>query len=235
MSRELSCNPQLSQFQQHWLTLLSGLSGCTRAACYLVDQQGIPYAFYHQQVPAAMFRDYLDNFQQLDPLHPKRYAEQPPALLNTRQLVSTLERSHHPYYQEFLRPWEIQDTLELFFKTEQRVTAGVSLFIDSHQQPLTHWQLQRLAEAQQLIQFSLCQLLTTPSQQSFQSYCERFQLTRRERQVLSQVQRQLSNQQIAEQLGCSLSTVKTHLQQLFSKTGARSKMALVGQLHQTDI
>jgi len=54
---------------------------------------------------------------------------------------------------------------------------------------------------------------------------ERF--TERERQVLSYVFEGLINKEIAERIGVSESSVKATLQQLFSKTGVRSRSQLV--------
>ncbi len=54
---------------------------------------------------------------------------------------------------------------------------------------------------------------------------ERF--TQRERQVLSYVFEGLANKEIAAQLGISESSVKATLQQLFSKTGVRTRSQLV--------
>jgi DNA-binding NarL/FixJ family response regulator len=52
-------------------------------------------------------------------------------------------------------------------------------------------------------------------------------LTPRERQVLSHVLEGLANKEIAARLGCSESSVKATLQQLFTKTGVRTRSQLV--------
>jgi two-component system nitrate/nitrite response regulator NarL len=54
---------------------------------------------------------------------------------------------------------------------------------------------------------------------------ERF--TERERQVLSHVFEGLANKEIAAQIGVSESSVKATLQQLFAKTGVRTRSQLV--------
>ncbi len=58
-----------------------------------------------------------------------------------------------------------------------------------------------------------------------ESKTERF--TERERQVLSYVFEGLINKEIAERIGVSESSVKATLQQLFSKTGVRTRSQLV--------
>jgi two-component system, NarL family, nitrate/nitrite response regulator NarL len=58
-----------------------------------------------------------------------------------------------------------------------------------------------------------------------ESRAERF--TERERQVLSHVFEGLANKEIAERIGVTESSVKATLQQLFSKTGVRTRSQLV--------
>lgn len=53
------------------------------------------------------------------------------------------------------------------------------------------------------------------------------QFTERERQVLSRVFDGLANKEIAAQIGVSQGSVKSTLQQLFSKTGVRTRSQLV--------
>jgi len=53
------------------------------------------------------------------------------------------------------------------------------------------------------------------------------QFTERERQVLSHIFEGLANKEIAERIGVSESSVKATLQQLFSKTGVRTRSQLV--------
>jgi two-component system, NarL family, nitrate/nitrite response regulator NarL len=56
---------------------------------------------------------------------------------------------------------------------------------------------------------------------------QRKQLTERERQVLRYVFEGLANKEIADRLQVSESSVKATLQQLFSKTGVRTRSQLV--------
>ncbi|MDL2229723.1 helix-turn-helix transcriptional regulator [Treponema sp. OttesenSCG-928-L16] len=55
---------------------------------------------------------------------------------------------------------------------------------------------------------------------------EQYQLSRRELEVLRQVLAGRGNNEIAETLFISLSTVKTHIASLFKKTGAKSRLEL---------
>jgi DNA-binding CsgD family transcriptional regulator len=56
-------------------------------------------------------------------------------------------------------------------------------------------------------------------------------LSPREREVASWIATGLSRQQIAHQLGVGEETVKTHLQNIYSKTGVTSRHALALIVH----
>ena len=60
-------------------------------------------------------------------------------------------------------------------------------------------------------------------------------LTEREREVLAEVARGLSNTQIAEHLHMSAATAKTHVSHLFTKLGARDRAQLVVIAYETGL
>jgi DNA-binding CsgD family transcriptional regulator len=55
-------------------------------------------------------------------------------------------------------------------------------------------------------------------------------LTHREREILIWVGDGMSNKEIARRLGLSPGTVKLHVHSIFSKTGTRSRYALIAQM-----
>jgi len=56
------------------------------------------------------------------------------------------------------------------------------------------------------------------------------QLTRREREILVWVGCGMSNKEVARGLGLSPGTVKLHVHNIFTKTGARSRCQLIAQM-----
>ena len=55
-------------------------------------------------------------------------------------------------------------------------------------------------------------------------------LTRREREILVWVGGGMSNKEVARGLGLSPGTVKLHVHNIFTKTGARNRYALIAQM-----
>lgn len=60
-------------------------------------------------------------------------------------------------------------------------------------------------------------------------------LTTREREVLARIGLGKSNQEIAKELTVSSATVKSHVNRIFAKTGARDRTALVVLAYQTNL
>ena len=56
-------------------------------------------------------------------------------------------------------------------------------------------------------------------------------LTSREREILALISKGQTNPQIAEKLCISLSTVKSHLQNMFEKTGVKNRAMLVSKFY----
>lgn len=55
----------------------------------------------------------------------------------------------------------------------------------------------------------------------------RYKISQRESEVILELSRGLSNQEIADRLGVSLTTVRTHVYNIFKKTGAASRVELL--------
>lgn len=60
--------------------------------------------------------------------------------------------------------------------------------------------------------------------------CQKYELTRREVEVANLVMRGCTNNEISEELFISFHTVKTHLMNIFAKTGARNRTELINRL-----
>lgn len=222
----------LSAFQDECLQLITSMTEVSRAASYLVDNRSNTVCFKIHHVQPLMHRDYIEHFHQYDPLHPQHCDVQDEAIIRMNDTISIAERLSHPYYQEFLKPWGIRDTVELFLHGEERVVAGFSLFIDRDSTEPGRQEMNKLSSLQRFMQFSLEKILESPEQENFNKFCEHFSLTAKERMVVEQIADGQPNKTIAKNLCCSLATVKTHLQHIFSKLDVRSKAEIASLLYQ---
>lgn len=72
----------------------------------------------------------------------------------------------------------------------------------------------------------------TPRTQGTQSFYDRFNLTKREREVLELILSGLSNHEIAERLVLSFNTVKIHVSNIYKKVDASNRIDLINKVQQ---
>ncbi len=222
----------LTSFQDECLNVLTGVLNISRAVSYLVDDHARPICYKTRQVQSSMHRQYLQTFYKLDPLHPSQFTDTDNAtIVKMNDLVTAQERRNHPYYTDFVSPWGIQDIVELFLRVDNRLVAGFALFISRQQPEMRREDLRRTEQLHQFMQYTLEQSLEAPKHNRFEEFCNSYQLTPKERMVVELVSRGLPNKTIASNLDCSLATVKTHLQHIFSKVGVNSKTEITSQLY----
>jgi DNA-binding CsgD family transcriptional regulator len=67
---------------------------------------------------------------------------------------------------------------------------------------------------------------------SFDLFCEKFEISRREKEVIHEICNGLSNQQIADRLFISLQTVKDHTHRIYGKTNCNSRSQLINMVNE---
>ena len=71
------------------------------------------------------------------------------------------------------------------------------------------------------------------SKPSFADFCKRFDITKREKEIIYQIYNGLSNQQIADKLFISLQTVKDHTHRIYGKTECSSRSRLISMVNES--
>ncbi len=232
MHNQTSQPSSLFDLQDECLKLLTGMFDIEKAASYLVDKRANPVCFKVHQIQPGMHREYLDHYQQFDPLHPSNYTEEKSDILRITEVVNLGERPDHPYCAQFMKSWGIQDTVEVYLRHQQEIVAGFSLFVGQRHNDFLTKDMRKLEQLHRFMQFSLEQCLSSPQQESFDSFCNSYNLTAKERMVVEQVLLGLPNKSISRNLCCSLATVKTHLQHIFGKLEVNSKAEIASLLYQ---
>jgi len=198
------------------LCSITRLIPATSVAYYLVDSHLMPRQYVLSGITPALHQNYLQHFQALDPLHPRRF--------NHQQIsVAVLDASIYvtPYYRQFMLPNAMGDMVELYVRQRKRIVAGVSLMRD---RLFTLAERLRLRAALPLIELATEELI--PGEQ-------RCRLTPKEQQIVGMIREGCCNKRIAIKLDISLSTVKTHLRNIFAKTNASSRTELIAGLSLT--
>ena len=75
-------------------------------------------------------------------------------------------------------------------------------------------------------------LIPGESTLSFDLFCEKFEISKREKEVIHEVCNGLSNQEIADKLFISLQTVKDHTHRIYGKTSCNSRTQLINLVNE---
>ncbi|MXR30458.1 MULTISPECIES: helix-turn-helix transcriptional regulator [unclassified Pseudomonas] len=206
----------------HCLHAFTQLVPASRAAFYCVDRQLQAHDFSLHGMSGEMHRDYLDNYRQFDPLQPRNYVSSDLAVvpLGLAMARQPIRESHR--YRHFLQRYDVVDVVEVFAHRGSRPQAAISLLRTAEQGVFTSEQLTQLAALQALLQLAVANL--PPQDDSLSS------LTPKERQIALLLRQGVSNKELARELDVGLPTVKTHLINLFRKTGVSNRTELVSSL-----
>lgn len=206
----------------HCLHAFTQLVPASRAAFYCVDRQLQAHDFSLHGMSGEMHRDYLDNYRQFDPLQPRNYVSSDLAVvpLGLAMARQPIRDSHR--YRHFLQRYDVVDVVEVFAHRGSRPQAAISLLRTAEQGAFTSEQLTQLAALQALLQLAVANL--PPQDDSLSS------LTPKERQIALLLRQGVSNKELARELDVGLPTVKTHLINLFRKTGVNNRTELVSSL-----
>lgn len=179
------------------------------AVFYLVDSNLVPGQHLLSGIPADVHQAYLQDFMGLDPLHPRLFNHQPVTLAGLHEAIHST-----PYYRQFMVPNHMEDMTEIFIRRRKRIVAGLSIIRDS---AFTAAERLRLRASLPLIELATEELIPGAI------HCH---LTPKELQIVGMVREGACNKRIARQLDVSLSTVKTHLRNIFAKTQVNSRTEL---------
>ncbi|VEI62153.1 response regulator transcription factor [Serratia rubidaea] len=194
------------------LNTIAHLIPVSAGVFYLVNNQLKPEHYILQGISANTHRQYLADFQDIDPMKPANFHQQDITMVN---MTPAAIANNRQYYHDFMLPNNMRDMTEIFIRQRRRIVAGVSLIRDT---PFTALERGRLHAVLPLIELATRDLLPEGEAQL---------LTAKEQEIVNLVHEGASNKRIALKLGISLSTVKTHMRNIFSKTAVVNRTELV--------
>lgn len=209
-------NPPL--FSSHQQTLIdcclntiAHIIPISASVYYLVNDHWQPDNYVLYGISAQMHQDYLAYFHQLDPLHPDKFRGDDLRLV---RMDPEVRQQNQAFFHDFMQPNNLTDMAEIFIRRKNKIIAGISVLRDS---PFSQHEIMRLNAILPVAELMTFDILPD----SLVSY------TPKEQEVIHLVREGASNKRIALLLGVSLSTVKTHLRNIFTKANVTNRTELV--------
>lgn len=206
----------------HCLQSIAQLIPLSSAVFYRVNAYLNPEAYVLHNISNSTHQQYLEHFQPLDPLSPSRFGQQ---VITVATMTPGICARHRHYYHEFMLPNHVCDMIEIFIRRGHRIIAGISLMRDI---PFSSEERLRAQAVQPLLGLAIHDSLQEDN--NLASI-----LTAKEREIVGMVCEGASNKLIARQLNISLSTVKTHLRNIFAKTEVINRTELVSRTRMSSV
>lgn len=206
----------------HCLQSIAQLIPLSSAVFYRVNAYLKPEAYVLHNISNSTHQQYLEHFQPLDPLSPSRFGQQ---VITVATMTPGICARHRHYYHEFMLPNHVCDMIEIFIRRGHRIIAGISLMRDI---PFSSEECLRAQAVQPLLGLAIHDSLQEDN--NLTSI-----LTAKEREIVGMVCEGASNKLIARQLNISLSTVKTHLRNIFAKTEVINCTELVSRTRMSSV
>ncbi|HFW0226907.1 TPA: response regulator transcription factor [Salmonella enterica subsp. enterica serovar Potsdam] len=206
----------------HCLQSIAQLIPLSSAVFYRVNAYLKPEAYVLHNISNSTHQQYLEHFQPLDPLSPSRFGQQ---VITVATMTPGICARHRHYYHEFMLPNHVCDMIEIFIRRGHRIIAGISLMRDI---PFSSEERLRAQAVQPLLGLAIHDSLQEDN--NLASI-----LTAKEREIVGMVCEGASNKLIARQLNISLSTVKTHLRNIFAKTEVINRTELVSRSRMSSV
>ncbi|EEJ1822034.1 LuxR family transcriptional regulator [Salmonella enterica] len=206
----------------HCLQSIAQLIPLSSAVFYRVNAYLKPEAYVLHNISNSTHQQYLEHFQPLDPLSPSRFGQQ---VITVATMTPGICARHRHYYHEFMLPNHVCDMIEIFIRRGHRIIAGISLMRDI---PFSSEERLRAQAVQPLLGLAIHDSLQEDN--NLTSI-----LTEKEREIVEMVCEGASNKLIARQLNISLSTVKTHLRNIFAKTEVINRTELVSRTRMSSV
>ncbi|ECW2019109.1 LuxR family transcriptional regulator [Salmonella enterica] len=206
----------------HCLQSIAQLIPLSSAVFYRVNAYLKPEDYVLHNISNSTHQQYLEHFQPLDPLSPSRFGQQ---VITVATMTPGICARHRHYYHEFMLPNHVCDMIEIFIRRGHRIIAGISLMRDI---PFSSEESLRAQAVQPLLGLAIHDSLQEDNDLASI-------LTAKEREIVGMVCEGASNKLIARQLNISLSTVKTHLRNIFAKTEVINRTELVSRTRMSSV
>lgn len=215
-----------NQFSEEFSRNLQKVIPFEGLVAFNIDSETTASQYLFKGVNQVAVEEYLGHKQHYDPVHFRHAYQQPDIKLSVLHQATSNEE-----YEDFRKKWDIQDTVELFFRQNGIPVRGMSLVRSSAHVAFTAQELSMIESFYDLTACCFNQIYDLSSHQvSVFNEGLTESLTRQESKVLNLLCKGLNNQALANEMHCGLSTIKTHLQHIYQKAQVKSRQELMSRV-----
>ena len=187
--------------------------------CFITNRDSKANRYAPVYVNNDSVQKYVEYAHQYDPVHYSHLPQTVPAIafLNQYEMNAT--------YQSFLNHFNYRDSAEIITPYQQ-YQFGISLVRDNSHPHFQNADREYL-EAIQKLSLHFISKMALPTQENPTPSS----LTKKEHAVLKMLCMGLSNQEMADQTFCSITTIKTHVSHILYKTDCKSRQQLISKYH----
>ncbi|MBL4672198.1 MAG: helix-turn-helix transcriptional regulator [Arenicella sp.] len=177
-----------------------------------------------------MTERYARKFWQFDPMHPTNFEDKDTLVVTNSMLMTDFAWQKTRIFQEFFKPGGYFHDADVFFRQEGRIIAVLTLLRNDPLQFFTERETQLLIKIQPFIQYSLSNVYLPKRVHDRTSLSATYDLTVRELDVVELALTGASNKILSKQLKISMPTLRTHMQNIYTKVGVHSNSELISKL-----
>lgn len=222
--------PATAQFQLESLKLVNGLLDVTSSIFYLLDPEVRNKGMAMCNLEAEDEQQYRKKYAELDPLNPRNFHNRPEPVVTLDSQMSFNRLRQSIYFIDFMEPLGHRYVADVFLRCHGEIVAVLSIMRSGEKTDFSAAELAILKTLQPFMEFTLNSAYLPKRYSERQSLQDKYQLTRREQDVLELIVSGMSNKLIANELGLGVATVKTHLIHLYRKTEAVSRTDLLHRI-----
>jgi len=219
-----------TEFQRESLKLVNSLMVLKSSAFYLIDPNMRHKGVVTQNMAKEDDKIYQNHYMHMDPLNPKLHENSGETVVHMDSIMSPRLINQSVYYQDFLKPLNLRYCADIFFRSEGKIIAVITLLRDESQGEFTEDELSLLRKQQPFLEYTLNSVYLPKRFRERMTIGERYQLTARELDVLELVISGANNKAMASELTLGLATIKTHLQHIYHKAGVISRAELLSKV-----
>jgi DNA-binding CsgD family transcriptional regulator len=219
-----------SHFQQESLKLINSFMSLKSAAFFLIDPNMSHKGIVTHNMAKEEDKLYQSRYMHMDPLNPNLFENSSETVVHMDSIMSAQFIEQSVYYQDFLKPLNYRYATDIFFRSQGKIIAVITLLREESQGEFTEEELSLLRKQQPFLEYTLNTVYLSKRISERKTIGERYQLSSRELDVLELVISGANNKLIAKELVLGLATVKTHLQHIYQKVGVVSRTELLSRV-----